>query len=106
MATESQILELRGLINEPDDSNGYDDATVAGFIDGADTLNAAASKVWYLKAGQYSSLVDVSESGSSRKLSDLMKNAQSMGKMYADADATPTTADSGIVIARIRRGFA
>jgi pectin methylesterase-like acyl-CoA thioesterase len=105
MATEEQILELRGLVSEPDDSSGWTDAKLAAAIDSTDSLNGAASKVWYLKAGEYASLVDVSESGSSRKLSDLRKNAMEMGAHYGAAGGTPAPAGSGPVIQRIRRGF-
>jgi len=106
MATEDQIRQLRQLINEPDDTNGWDDDKVAALVDGSETINAAASRGWYLKAGQFSTLVDVSESGSSRKLSDLRKNAQEMGALYAGMDTTGGAATTdGPVIYRIRRGF-
>jgi hypothetical protein len=105
MATEDQIATLRGLINEPDDSNGWDDEKLGAAIDAAETLNAAASGIWYQKAGQLASLVDVSESGSTRKLGDLRKNAMEMGLHYASADGISANTGSGPVIQRIRRGF-
>jgi hypothetical protein len=105
MASEDSIAELRLLINEPDESNGWTDEKLAVIIDANETLNIAASKVWYLKAGQFSTLVDVAESGSSRKLSDLMKNAQAMGGLYASADGTAVQTTDRPIIQRIRRGF-
>lgn len=50
----------------------------------------AASAVWEIRAGKYHALVDITESGSSRKNSDLHKNALSMAKWYRDR-ANPTT---------------
>jgi hypothetical protein len=107
MASQEDIAALRDYINEPDDTNGWTDEKLGAIIDGEATLNAAAGKVWILKAGQFSTLVDVAESGSSRKLSDLMKNAQAMGGYYNGLDPDPTPEVGGpIVIQRIRRGFA
>ena len=106
MATEDQIRQLRQMISEPDDSNGWTDTRLGELVDATDTLNVAASQAWYLKAGEFSQLVDVSESGSSRKLGDLMKNAKEMGALYGGLDgATTPSAGGAPVIQRIRRGF-
>lgn len=107
MASPEDVANLRAAINEPDDSNGWSDEELALLIDAEPTLNAAAATAWVRKAGQLSSLVDVSESGSSRKLSDLYKNAMAMGAHYKGLDATDPvvpTSDRPIV-QRIRRGF-
>lgn len=104
MASPEDIATLRGLVGEPDDSNGWTDEKLGDIIDGETSLNLAASKVWVLKAGQFAHLVDVSESGSSRKLSDLRKNAMEMGSYYAGLGAPVPVADVP-VIQRIRRGF-
>ena len=106
MATEEDIAQLRLMVNEPDECGGWDDEKLGLAIDGTDTLNAAAAGVWLLKAGQASSLVDVSESGSSRKLSDIQKNALSMSQQYASIDAPEVAAETGPVIQRIRRTVA
>lgn len=107
MASPEQLAALRKLINEPDDTNGWTDDYLGGLIDGGLTLNAAAGSVWTTKAGQFSTLVDVSESGSSRKLSDLHKNALTMARYYQGADAAEEEATElpGPVVRRIRRGF-
>lgn len=103
MATEDEVLLLRQMVNEEDDCNGFDDATLGATIDSSTSINAAASSIWYLKAGKFSTMVDVSESGSSRKLGDLLKNAQAMGKLYADMDVPAEEEAAGPVIQRIRR---
>lgn len=105
MATEDQIWKLRLAIDESDDSNGWTDERLSGIIEESLTINAAAAQVWSLKAAQYASLVDVSESGSSRKLGDLHKNALSMAQSFVSADGDAVEASSGPVVRRIRRGF-
>lgn len=45
-------------------------------------LDASAAQVWEIRAGRYHGLVDISESGSSRKMSDLHKNALAMAATY------------------------
>jgi hypothetical protein len=108
MATADEIAALRGLINEPDENcEGWEDDRLAELIDGSGSLNSVAHTIWLSKASSYSTLVDVSESGSSRKLGDLYKNALAMAKMFKDLDDDDVeeTTDAP-VIARIRRGFA
>jgi pectin methylesterase-like acyl-CoA thioesterase len=108
MATEEQISALRLMVDEEGDCGGWDDDKLAAAIDASETLNGAAARVWYLKAGSYANLVDVSESGSSRKLSDLHKNATEMGNLYAGlalAEDTASVVDAPVV-RRIRRTVA
>lgn len=45
-------------------------------------LTFAAAQVWEIRAGKYHGLVDITESGSSRKMSDLHKNALAMAANY------------------------
>jgi hypothetical protein len=106
MAAAEDILELRDMLNEPDDSNGWTDEKLGALIDGFGTLNAAASSGWSTKAARYSELVNVSESGSSRSLGDLFSRAMQMAKYYRDLDdVEDPPVDAGVVIGRIRRGF-
>lgn len=104
MATQAEIAELRDLIAEPDDSNGWTDERLGAYIDRAQTLNGAASAVWGSKAASLSTMVNVSESGSSRSLGDLFKNASAMRDYYKGLeDATLLPEVDYPVIARIRR---
>lgn len=101
MATPTEIATLRQIIDEPDDSNGWTDVILDEILestrneDGTPNYNAAAATCWRRKATTYSKLVDVSESGSSRKMSQLMTNALELAKFYEDKDGgddpTPTT---------------
>lgn len=95
MATAEAIAELRRKISEPDQTT-YIDADLSSRIDDAGgDINAVASDIWEDKASQYSEMVDISEAGSSRKNSQLMKNALEQAAHYASktASAAADTAD-------------
>lgn len=106
MASLEDLTTLREYVNEPDDTNGWTDDRLSGILDAGLTPYSAAGRVWALKAGQYSTLVDVSESGSTRKLSDLRKNAMEMAKHYngLEVESVEVISDRPVV-QRIRRGF-
>jgi len=111
MADPSDIEYVMELVNEVDDSNGWTAERVAAYIDREGSNYLAASAIWTVKAGEFSTAVDVSESGSSRKLSDLKKNALDMAAHYRKL-GTPEevavdrldTAPFSVPIVRARRG--
>lgn len=86
MATAEQIAALRLLIDEPENVLPYDDGALGVRIDGATSTEALAASIWREKAARYASLVSVAESGSSRQLSDMHKNALAMAKSFDEAD--------------------
>jgi hypothetical protein len=69
------IEQLRGLT---DGAEGFEDADLQAAIDREGGVKEAAVHIWRVKAGSYHSLVDVSESGSTRALSNLQKQALQM----------------------------
>ena len=82
MATLEEITELRRMIGEPLSDVPWDDAAVSALIDASSSMNVAAMKAWEQKAAAYASLVDISESGSSRRLSQLQEQALRMVAYY------------------------
>lgn len=82
MATPEEIAELRRMIGEPDSDPPWDDTSLTALIDGSSSMNVAAKKAWEQKAAAYASMVDVSESGSSRRLSQLQEQALRMVSYY------------------------
>lgn len=70
MATIAEIAELRLAIKEAVNTPPYTDDFLAGMIDtyGQD---AAAGRIWRVKAAAVNGLVDISEGGSTRKMSQL-----------------------------------
>ena len=91
MATPAEVQELRRL-TQYTDVDPYDDTQLSALID-ASSIYGVAEKLWREKAATLSTLVDVSESGSSRKLGDGYKNALAMAKSFKDlrdAETAPT----------------
>lgn len=82
MATFDKIVALRAVINEEDPTE-WTDEILGDYIENEGSVEAAASVIWGIKAGRYAALVDVTESGSSRKLGDLQAKALAMQKFYS-----------------------
>lgn len=68
-------------------------------------FDAAAAQVWEIRAGKYHGLVNISESGSSRSMGDLHKNALAMAAMYRakEVAVTPEASSSKSGTRRIVR---
>jgi hypothetical protein len=81
MATAQEIADLRKAVAEPT-AELYDDAALGLIFDTEGSLDAAALQVWTEKAASFAGLVDISEGGSQRKNSDLLKNALQMIDLY------------------------
>lgn len=104
MALADDIALLREYINEPDDTNGWTDVRLTTYVEAADNLLLAAADAWGVKAGTFAGLVNVSESGSSRQLGDLLKQAKEMEAYYRQrGGAQAAAATDGPVIRRISR---
>lgn len=83
-ATPAQIATLRALINESINVLPYDDATLGGWIDSRNgDVHAAAYDAWVSKSASLSSLVDISEGGSTRKNSQAYTNSLNMIKLFS-----------------------
>lgn len=79
MADAVDIVELRRLINEPDNVAPFTDEYLGGRIDGwTGTINNLAAVMWREKAASYAELVDMQEGNSNRKLSQLYTQALKM----------------------------
>lgn len=89
--TLAELDVLRHYVDEPTTAI-YGDSFLTDVLtrNGGDVFLAAA-EVWGMKAARFSKLVDVTESGSSRKLSDKAKNATSMAAYYRAQSVTPAT---------------
>jgi hypothetical protein len=95
MATDAQVEQLRRLIAEPDDCPPFTEQVLKERIDASDgNLTTLAADIWLEKASSAATLVDISESGSSRSMSKIHDQALAMSKqLRAQADLdTPTAA--------------
>lgn len=102
MATVEEIATLRLYVAEPDETD-WTDEMLGAVIDSSPSLNSAAVEVWDAKAAAAANLVDISEGGSSRKNSDLLKNAQAMRALFAGRILEPVDATRGTRIKRLVR---
>lgn len=102
MATANEIAAFRLLIAEPDETT-YTDAALADILDGASDVNSAAATIWTQKAAAAATLVNVSESGSSRSLGDLQKNALTMAQLFSAAVEKDPETSTGIRVTRLTR---
>lgn len=85
MASAEAIAELREKIGDDTEPYTYPDEVLNALIDQADgDTDQVASGIWRRKAASYAEMVDVSEAGSSRKNSDLFKNATAMADWYGN----------------------
>lgn len=103
MATVEEVAAFRLLIDEADDVMPYTDAILGERLDTATSSEALAAQVWREKAATLAGLVSVSESGSSRQLSDLHKNALAMAEHYWSVDATAPGTGSAVRGTRMSR---
>jgi len=67
-------------------AGAHSDADLGTMIDDIG-LESSAARLWEENATQTATLVNVSESGSSRSLGDIHKNALAMAKFYSDKAA-------------------
>jgi Cdc6-like AAA superfamily ATPase len=90
MATDAQIAALKLLIAPTD----LTDEQIGSIFDASKNINEAASFVWQSKAAQFSTIVDVAESGSSRKMGDMFDHALKLAQYHGGADSD-TGPDAG-----------
>ena len=95
MATPEQLALLREYVNELDDAGGWTDAKLTTLLESVgDDVRKAAGQVWQAKAGQLTTLNDITESGSSRRLSQTFDHALKMAAHFGAAATevpVPTT---------------
>lgn len=97
MASAEQIAELRRKISEPDDVAPYTDVALGVMIDEASgDVNYVAGNIWEEKGSLYAEMTDITEAGSSRKNSQLYKNALEMAAWYRRVDGVPDPEVAGV----------
>lgn len=101
MASPGDIAEVRLNVDEPDDTNGYDDTVIGTYVDASDVTGASA-KIWEQKAAKFSELVNVSEAGASHAFSDIYKNAAAMAAYWTKKGVDAATAAGTVGRPRIK----
>jgi hypothetical protein len=90
--SDDQLAELRRMIDEADNTTGWTDLVLSALFDSNGTdLRLTAKSIWEAKAASYVELVNTSESGSSRSMSQKFDHAITMAKTFgADSSGTDT----------------
>lgn len=90
------VLQVRELLG-PSSTDDWSNEDIQEKLDAQQTPEQIASAWWQLRASQTANLIDVSESGSSRQLSAIHKNALEMAKFY---DGKVDDAEEDVDVAR------
>lgn len=99
--TDDQMILVRELVAEPDDSNGWTDERINSLgpaalsADGTYDIRVYVALVWEAKAAEAVGLVDVSESGSSRSMGQIHAHAVKMAERYKPAADDNTGISAG-----------
>jgi len=83
MATAAEILALRRYINQETNTEPWTDETLGAMVDASGSSRLAASQWWEGEAAKVAHLVDISEGGSSRKMSEVHTNYLAQAARYA-----------------------
>lgn len=106
MAIADYVVLVRSYLDDMGEPALFSNTDIVNALtrataEGVTNVNAAAADLWRQKAAKFSGLVDVTEAGSSRKFSDLHKNALAMATRY-DALGSGADAVTGVVVNRPR----
>lgn len=93
MATSDQVAEVRENTNEPT-ADPYTDSEIGQLIDALGSVNLASAAIWSRKAASYVEVVDTTEAGASRKLSDLYDRAVKEAARWKAAEEEEAEADT------------
>ena len=102
MASADELAALRRAADVATDDDVYTDALLDSMFEMYGSVAGAAAAIWREKAAAYAAMVDTTESGSSRKLSDLHKNAMAVAAGFTSVDpvVVPTRAAYTIPVER------
>lgn len=82
MATAAEIDEVQELLGPTASDDGWTEARIGDDLDSGLTAQQIALAYWEARMAKTSAVVNVTESGSSRSLSDIHKHATEMAKYY------------------------
>lgn len=85
MATQAEIDEVRRAAGLITDDPPYTDEYISALFD-AKGFNVAVASIWRERAATYAGMVDTTESGSSRRMSQLHDHALKMAVYYENSE--------------------
>lgn len=92
----TDVGRLRALLGETTPEGGdvsqtlFTDDELQDLLDSTGSVERAAYEGWRIKAAHFSNLVNVTDGNASREMSDLLKNAERMIKIYLRTSSGPT----------------
>lgn len=102
MATNEEHLRLRRMTGEVDSAT-YSSTDLDNYINEAGSLEGAAALIWSEKASEYADLVNISEAGSSRSLSDLFEHAKAQQDYFESVGSANVALPGSSTTRAIRR---
>ena len=81
MADPIQISEIQDLM--PGGDEDWDEAKISSYLDADKTVPECLQLFWESRASRLHTMIDISESGSSRSLSRLYDNALKLAEYWA-----------------------
>jgi len=85
MAAPEDIQEVLDMLGPDAAESGWTNEKIGAALDDGDTPNEIARRYWEYRMSRSSTMADVSESGSSRKLSQIFENAKALAAYYRGA---------------------
>jgi len=98
----SPVLQLRRMIDEPD-ATTYSDAELATRAAAGSNLYAAARDIWVEKAAGAAALVNISEGGSTRAMSQVYDHYKDMVNFYSELASAGSGSTTGAVLRPVIR---
>lgn len=83
MANEQDVQRVKDLT----ENGGMTEEDIKKLLDAGQTVREICHDYWTRKATTYSTMVNVSESGSSRNMGDLYKNALAIADRFAPLES-------------------
>jgi len=81
MAEPMDVEAVKDLM--PGEEDDWDDAKISDYLDAGKTVPQVLQLFWESKASKLHSMIDISESGSSRSMSRLYDNAMKLAEYWA-----------------------
>lgn len=98
MADAQEVQDVLGMLGPIAPTEGWTAEKIAAMLDAGDRPTEIARQYWESRMASTANLVDVAESGSSRKMSQITDNAAKLAAYWGSVDAglNPATAPGAI----------
>jgi len=105
VADIEQIMAVQALLGPDAELGGWTEVEINAALDAGRSANYIAARWWAQRAADTAHLIDISESGTSRQLSAIHRNAKEMAATYrALAAEEEVTTDPEVPASTVRRG--